>query len=71
MNTYYVTANGHGPVMLTTYGDDISDDAVLKMIKQTLKRARKDNVSISAITVQVNDDGASVNLHGTEDGRYS
>jgi len=67
---YEVNAKGYGPVLICAYSDDISDDAVLRLIKQTLKRAKRDNLSICAITTSINDDDAIVYLHGTEGGRY-
>ena len=65
-----VTASGHGPVMYCAGDDSLSDSAVLAQIKALLKRAKKDSVSITAITVSVDDDGSIVTLMGTEGGVY-
>lgn len=51
--------------------ESLADDAVLKQVKALLERAKKDGVSITAITVSADDDGSYVTLIGTEGGRYS
>ena len=65
-----INAEGYGPRMYCASSRSLSDTAALQQIKALLKRAKKDSVSITAITVSVDDDGTLVTLMGTEGGRY-
>lgn len=71
MSIWKVTSTASTPALLCGYiKNDISDDATVRLIKQMLKRAKQENVAISAITVRIDDEDTMVDLHGTEGARY-
>jgi hypothetical protein len=65
MQIWEVTNRASTPVMLCAAGDSLSDDEARLLIKGLLKRAKRDGISIHAISVEVQDDGTIVTLHGT------
>lgn len=67
---WMVTNPGTRPAMICSAQENIGDTAVLKQIKDVLKRAKKEEISICSITVQIEDENAHVTLHGTYGGTY-
>jgi hypothetical protein len=70
MSIWKVTHEQTRPAQLCSYVNDISDDAVNDLIKKVLKRAKREQISVNAITVQIEDTTASVTLLGNEGGVY-
>ena len=71
MNIWEITNDLNCPRMYCAHEpNDLSDDAVNRLIKQLLKRCKKESISVQNITVSVDDDGTTVCLVGNDGGLY-
>ncbi len=62
-----ITAESDTPVMWCAYANGVfSLESPVKLTRELLNRAKKDKISIHAITVSVTDEGTTVTLMGTE-----
>lgn len=67
---WLITSSSSLPAMLCAADESLSDDTAVALIKASLKKAKKEKISVHAITVSINDEGTHVTLCGTYGARY-
>lgn len=70
MRTWEITSNASRPAMVCGFVKGLSDQAAIDLIKAALKTAKKRDISVCSIQVNLDVDTTHVTLSGTYGARY-
>lgn len=70
MSVWEITNEASLPAMICAADGDISDSTTVDLIKKALKRAKREGISVTTISVSVQDEDQVVTLCGTYGASY-